>query len=92
MRARDRTFSEKKKLSARELALFLEGANQQEDVLSQRKKDLEARRVGDSSGALSFVATPLQSPVVIERERNGEGSVAPKPTHTKRIVRKMEDF
>ena len=92
MRARDRTFSEKKKLSARELALFLEGANQQEDVLSQRKKDLEARRVGDSSGALSFVANPSQSPVVIGRERNGEGSVAPKPTHTKRIVRKMEDF
>ena len=92
LRARNRTFSKNKKVSARELALFIEGANQQEDILTQRKKDLEARRVGDSSRSPSLVSIPQQSPTVIEKERSGDGLVAPKTPPSKRVVRKMEDF
>ena len=92
VRSRNRTFSKSKKVSARELALFIEGANQQEDILVQRKKDLEARRIGISSGAPSLVSTPLQPPTVIEKERRGEASVIPKIPPSNRVVRKMEDF
>ena len=47
--ARNREFSKRKKIKAKDLALFLEGAHRHEEILERRKKDSEAEMTRTSN-------------------------------------------
>ena len=47
--AKNKEFSKRKKIKAKDLALFLEGAHRHEEILDRRKKDSEAGMTGTSN-------------------------------------------
>ena len=95
--AKNREFSKRKKIKAKDLALFLEGAHRHEEILERRKKDSEA---GMTVGANLRVLPEKPIEGKIDRTEDGakfrreETPARPESVHpsSRKNLQVLEDF
>ena len=93
--ARNREFLKRRKVKARDLALFLEGAHRHEEILLRQKKDSESGTTGKSI-VLGLPEKPGEVPVDLASERRNSSEERSRPKSVlpfpKKPLSVLEDF